>query len=341
MSATFPNLIKTWLKDALGNSVEINAQESLFDEFRRHQLKIIEGDLLSDENLKQIAADAKSGKSVLVVCNIVARAQQAYEVLKPLAESGIPVELLHGRFNMRDRSAKERFIREKADSRKEERSPVVLVATQVVEVSLDVDFNTIYTDPAPLEALVQRFGRVNRGRKLTIAPVHVFTQPDDGQKIYNPELIARTLRILRREKDNSIDENKIGAWLDEIYSGEIAEQWQKEYAIAAKEFDDICITTLRPFETADDSLEERFSKMFDGIEVLPNELIGEYDERREAESIAANELLVPMRWGQYHMLAKKGLMKPGDKTMPPVALSEYTSDLGLTFDKQPKIDDWD
>ncbi|MGC1378063.1 MAG: CRISPR-associated helicase Cas3', partial [Anaerolineales bacterium] len=341
MSATFPSLIKGWLKDALGDSVEIVAQKSLFDAFGRHQLKVIEGDLLSDENLEQIAADAKSGKSALVVCNIVARAQQAYDALKSLRNIGIPVELLHGRFNMRDRSEKEKFVREKADTRKADRSPVVLVATQVVEVSLDVDFNTIYTDPAPLEALVQRFGRVNRGRKLAIAPVHVFTLPDDGQKIYVPELITRTLQILRREKDNPIDENKIGVWLDEIYSGKIAKQWQEEYAKAAKEFEEICINTLRPFQTADDSLEERFSKMFDGIEVLPDSLVKEYVEKRETEPIAANELLVPMRWGQYHMLMNKMLIKPGDKTMPPVAMSEYTSDLGLTFEKQPKTDDWD
>jgi hypothetical protein len=40
----------------------------------------------------------------------------------------------------------------------------------------------------------------------SLAQVHVFTQPDDGQKIYDPELISRTLQILRREKGKPIDE---------------------------------------------------------------------------------------------------------------------------------------
>lgn len=342
MSATFPSLIQGLLKKALGSPAEIWAEKKLFDAFQRHQLDVIEADLLSPENLAQIAREARAGKSVLVVCNIVARAQQAYEELKSLREDGIPVELLHGRFNMRDRSYKEKFIREEADARKINRSPVVLVATQVVEVSLDVDFNTLYSDPAPLEALIQRFGRVNRGRKLPgLAPVHVFTQPNDGQKIYNPALVARTLAVLRRQNGQAIDENQVGGWLDEIYSGEIAENWLKAYEKAALEFETICIQTLRPFDAADTTLEEQFDRLFDGLEVLPNNLYLEYEARREEEPIAASELLVPIRWGQYHMLVQKGLITPGDATLPPIAHTAYTPELGLTFEKTKAADDWD
>jgi CRISPR-associated endonuclease/helicase Cas3 len=342
MSATFPTLIKSWLKDVLGNPTEITAKASLYQEFQRHELQVVEGDLLSENYLKQIANEAKEGKSILVVCNVVARAQQAYETLNSELQGVVPVELLHGRFNMQDRMGKEKNIREKTGTNSDKRSSVVLVATQVVEVSLDIDLNTIYTDPAPLEALIQRFGRINRGRKMEfLAQVHVFTKPDDGQKIYDPELISRTLQILRRENGKPIDESKVGIWLDEIYKDEIAEQWQKEFIKASNEFESVCVNTLRPFGTADDGLEDQFGKMFDGIEVLPNDLYDEYDKKKADEPIAANDLLVPMRWGQYHMLLKKGLMKPGDKTMPPVAMSSYSSEIGLTFERKPKNDDWD
>ena len=84
-----------------------------------------------------------------------------------LEADGIPVELLHGRFNVRDRLAKEKFVRSVAGSKSQHRRGIVLVATQVVEVSLDIDLDTIYSDPAPLEALVQRFGRINRRRLQT------------------------------------------------------------------------------------------------------------------------------------------------------------------------------
>lgn len=343
MSATFPDLIQGWLEDALDGPVSIQASEELFRKFQRHRLYVLEGDLLEEKNIQQIADDAKDGKSVLVVCNIVARAQQAYEALQRLLNGeDIPVRLLHGRFNLVDRSEKEKFIQEKAATRREKHSPVVLVATQVVEVSLDIDLNTIYTDPAPLEALIQRFGRVNRGRKIKpYAPVHVFTKPDDGQKIYNPAVIARALEILRSANGQPIDESQIGSWLNNIYTGEIAMQWQREYEAAAKEFDDICISTLRPFDTAGDELEDRFNNMFDGVEVLPESLYEQYERLRENEPIAASTLLVPMRWGQYHALANKGLIKPGDRSMPPIALSGYSSELGLTFERQSVPDEWD
>lgn len=342
MSATFPSLIKTWIKDALGNPPEINAEPALFQEFQRHKLDVIEGDLLAPENLDAIADTVKYGQSVLVACNLVARAQDAYTQLQSrLKGVNVPVVLLHGRFNMQDRGVKESLIRKKAATRNEERTPVLLVATQVVEVSLDIDLNTIYTDPAPLEALVQRFGRINRGRKTKpYAIVHVFTQPDDGQKIYEPALVNCSLNILQRENGKPIDESKIGEWLDEIYTGDIAEQWTQEFTKAAQEFDEICVRTLRPFDT-DAALEEQFYKAFDGIEVLPEVLMDEYLRRKDEQPIVADELLVPISWGRYKGLQSKGLILPRDKTLPPIVMTDYSKDLGLTFEARPKPDDWD
>jgi CRISPR-associated endonuclease/helicase Cas3 len=341
MSATFPALIRNWLQEVLDNPAEIVAETRLYQEFQRHRLQVTEGDLLTDEHINLIANEAREGKSILVVCNTVARAQQVYQILETKLRGCVPVELLHGRFNMRDRMRKERFIAEKTGTKSTVRSSAVLVATQVVEVSLDIDLDTIYTDPAPLEALVQRFGRINRGRKMKLAEVHVFTQPDDGQKIYAPELISRTLRILHRENRKPIDESQIGIWLDEIYRDEIAQKWIKEYAKASRDFGEVCIDTLRPFGAAEETIEDQFAKLFDGVEVLPCDLYREYEQLKEEEPIAANELLVPMRWGQYHMLSRKGLMKPGDKSTPPVVLSSYSSEMGLTFERKVGDDDWD
>ncbi len=333
MSATFPSLIKGWLQDALGEAVEIRAELGLFKSFQRHRLHIIDGDLLEREHLERIAGEALGGKSVLVVCNLVARAQQAYQALNPvLKPQGVPVILLHGRFNLRDRLAKENAIQELAgvDGAGQ---PFVLIATQVVEVSLDIDLNTIYSDPAPLEALVQRFGRVNRQRKLAeLAPVHVFTEPEGGQKIYDPALVERAMHLLRREDGKPVDEMAIEGWLDEIYSGDISARWQAEFANAAKDFESACIQTLRPYQ-ADASLEDEFYKAFDGIEVLPLPLYDEYERLRRETPIAAGELLVPVSWGRYHALVKDGQVLPRDKNFPVIVNTSYSSELGMTFDR--------
>jgi len=343
MSATFPTLIKDWLREALGDPAEITAEPALFDDFKRHRLVLLEGELLSDEGLARIADDAGAGKSVLVVCNLVDRAQTVYRELSGRLEgSGILVELLHGRFTGRDRLDKEKLVRETTGSTSKQRRPIVLVATQVVEVSLDIDLDTIYTDPAPLEALVQRFGRINRqGKQSDLAPVHVYRQPDDGQKIYEQALVTRTLAILEREKGRPLDENAIGGWLDEIYSGKVAKRWQQEYAVAADEFEATCVQTLRPF-TADEGLEDLFYRAFDGLEVLPISLYDEYKRLKEEEPIRANELLVSISWGRYHALANEGRVLPRERREPYVVKAAYSSEVGLTFDELPDEgdDDW-
>lgn len=332
MSATFPTLIKAWLQEALGTPVEITAADELFAAFCRHKLVLLHGEITDAAAFNRINQDALQGKSVLVVCNLVDRAQEVYRQLHTqLAPLGVPVELLHGRFNMRDRSAKEQLVRDATGSTSTARRPIVLVATQVVEVSLDIDIDTLYTEPAPLEALVQRFGRINRRHQQTaLAPVHVFQQPADGQIIYNETLVQRTLAILERETGRPIDEAAIGHWLDEIYSGEVAAAWEQQYRRAATEFEATCIQSLQPF-AADRTLEELFYKAFDSIEVLPQSLLGAYQQLREEQPILAGELLVSISWRRYYALRNKGLLQPQTEDLPPVVNAAYSSAEGLVF----------
>lgn len=331
MSATFPSLIRERLDYALGHPAQILAAPDLYEKFRRHHLHVLNGDLLSEEGLDRIVRDAEAGKSVLVVCNLVSRAQEAYRVLSArLVASGVPVELLHGRFTMRDRSAKEQLVREATGSHSTQRRSIVLVATQVVEVSLDIDLDTIYSDPAPLEALVQRFGRINRrGKQSQPAPVYVYRQPDDGQRIYDRALVEHTLAILSREHDRPVDESAVGNWLDEIYSGTVADRWRREYDQAAADFEATCIRGMRPFESSQD-LEQRFYEAFDSIEVLPAGLAAEYQALRDDEPIRAGELLVSIRWQRYRMLQRAGLVAPSN---PPVVQVGYDAQMGLTYEE--------
>ncbi|MCL4871751.1 MAG: CRISPR-associated helicase Cas3' [Anaerolineae bacterium] len=325
MSATFPTLIKGWLKEALalGEDAEIKAAASLFETFQRHRLKLISGDLL--HHLEQIAFSPE--QSILVVCNTVGRAQEVFQWLNANT-TGKQIELLHGNFNLRHRLAKEKLVQEFTGSKSEYRQPIILVATQVVEVSLDIDLATIYTDPAPLEALVQRFGRVNRGRKMkNLAPVHIFTEPDDGQGIYDPRLISRTLEVLQQADGQPIVESKIGEWLDEIYAGEIATEWQKCFSDTAHEFEQAIINSLRPFQS-DRALVELFYQAFDGVDVLPEDLLSEYDSLiQEHNYIEARQLMISITHKRLYSLKSKRLAwKEGDKWI--VALP-YDDKVGL------------
>ena len=181
---------------------------------------------------------------------------------------------------------------------------VVLVATQVIEVSLNIDFDILYSDPAPLDALLQRFGRVNRLGNRGLAPVYVFSQPDDGQRVYDSNLVRGALKLLRQVDGYPVDESQTGAWLDQIYVGDIADEWMKVYGRQASEFEATCLAKLHAFQS-DETLEEAFYAAFDAVEVLPAGLQEEFEAMREDRPLDADKLLVSIRTGRYAALRKQ------------------------------------
>lgn len=102
---------------------------------------------------------------VLAICNTVARAQTLARALRDdprLAD--VTIELLHSRFYSSDRTTKEdRVRREFGEDRATWTStPMILVATQVIEVGLNITCDALHTEMAPAASLVQRAGRCAR-----------------------------------------------------------------------------------------------------------------------------------------------------------------------------------
>lgn len=338
MSATLPQLLRECLRDALGEFTLVTASDELYQEFRRHKLALCDGELLADENLERIAETAREGKSVLVCCNTVARAQEAWKQLGVMLDEQAHVELLHGRFNGRDRLKKEDLVREATGSRSENRRAIVLVATQVVEVSLDIDLDVIYTDAAPLEALLQRFGRINRRRRNKEgALVYVFREPiPEKPRPYEPTLIGAALDVLENHDGEMIDEAGVSGWLDEIYARpEIREPWLKTFQDEYGEFTESAVNTLRAFQS-DRQLEELFYKAFDSVDVLAEGLYDEYVEARERSPLEASQLLVPISWQQYAILASKAQARKDEKGDLRIVSVHYDSDIGLDFSRQAR-----
>ncbi|TFH53175.1 CRISPR-associated helicase Cas3' [Actinomyces viscosus] len=126
----------------------------------------------STVHLRRLAKDALTplleealvdGGCALVVRNTVRRAQETYELLRE--RFGEEVSLNHARFTIGDRLAKDKDLLDRfGPPRKAGKRPsrAIVVATQVVEQSLDVDFDLIVTDLAPIDLLLQRMGRLHR-----------------------------------------------------------------------------------------------------------------------------------------------------------------------------------
>jgi CRISPR-associated endonuclease/helicase Cas3 len=335
MSATFPAIIRSKLVKALDfvPADILLADQSVFQKFRRHRLHQLHGGLLED-GIGRIVADVQAGKSVLACVNTVRRAQAVRQELLNAGLSSEQVLLIHSRYILKDRIAREQEVL-KRSSIGVQSQPFVLVATQVVEVSLNIDLDTIYTDPAPLEALLQRFGRVNRACTKHICPVYVFRQPDDGQYVYNERLVRRTLAELEDHDGDEIEESQINDWLDRIYNDqEIRQQWNEEYQRISQSAQ-LVLKNLRPFES-DAQLEKDFDAMFDNVEVLPRRFEQAYLQCLNMNDfLQASQYFVGISRKKYQQLANKGLVlpivEPTGKQNKWMVRLQY-NDLGLSFD---------
>lgn len=133
----------------------------------------------------------------LVVVNQVKRSQKLFRDVKAEVGECIPVVLLHSRFLSGDRSDNQDTVLQmfgKSSTLKEG----IVIATQVVEAGLDITADSLLTELAPANSLVQRAGRC--ARYGGYGEVHVFALPEEEERPWLPygeEMIDRTRDALR------------------------------------------------------------------------------------------------------------------------------------------------
>ena len=153
----------------------------------------------NDKDIIEIVRSAvSSGGCVGIIMNTVSRAQSTTKLIKN--EITDNVLLYHAQYIMPDRAAKEEILLERigSDSKSEKRQGLVVIGTQVLEQSLDIDFDILITDICPVDLLLQRIGRLHR---------HTRKRPD--------ELKIPVCYVLtdEYEDDNSGSKSIYGTWL--------------------------------------------------------------------------------------------------------------------------------
>ncbi len=214
-TATMPGKLYLAILKLLGkdNVFEFKLSDKALDEFDRHII-FKPTDFQSLEPVIQTAIKEK--KKILMVCNRVVASQELFRQMG-LEYPEVDKMLIHSRFKRGDRKRLETELKEHYN---ESVDACIVVATQVVEVSLDISFDLMITDAAPLDALIQRFGRINRKRtKETLEsklrkPIYVLPPPEDDKaaKPYDLEIIQRSYEQLpngavmhERDAQNKID----------------------------------------------------------------------------------------------------------------------------------------
>ncbi|OLE60341.1 MAG: CRISPR-associated helicase Cas3' [Cyanobacteria bacterium 13_1_40CM_2_61_4] len=128
-------------------------------EFENLERYIVRARVSVDDVYASIEECVHRGGKVLWVCNRVDRANDWYRYCRGRFDPQANVNVYHSRFRYLDRSHRHRRVID--DFNREDRA-AILVATQVAEMSLDLSADLLITDIAPVSALIQRMGRLNR-----------------------------------------------------------------------------------------------------------------------------------------------------------------------------------
>ena len=217
ITATFPPVLKYFMEQyglVEGKQYifkDFTGKEYQVEKYPRHKVEIRH----SEMNLDEIRLRGKNRK-VLVICNTVSKAQKFYKKLE-----GENVWLLHSKYIRRDRAFLERKIMEFSESGKSG----IWITTQIVEASLDIDFDILYTEMCTADSLLQRMGRCNRkGRYCpNEANIVVFDNRNgvsEGKRrsVYEDKLYDRSLELLSKYEHILFSEDKKTAYMNEVYS---------------------------------------------------------------------------------------------------------------------------
>lgn len=199
LTATLPPFIRYYLSKDLG---EIT-YETFIQGKDRHSLKVENKKI--DSNIIYEYYVENKGK-VLVVCNTVRESQKIYDELLSLGLEKIEVELLHSKYIRRDRASKEKDIL--SFGKTDNIGDKIWISTSLVEASLDIDFDFLFTELNDLSGLFQRLGRVNRKgvKEIPKYNAYVYTEIDSNLFINGERgFIDRDIFNLSKEALSEVD----------------------------------------------------------------------------------------------------------------------------------------
>ncbi len=216
-TATIPSALSEALMEVLGGEEKVQRvrlDDETLDTFNRHRIHKCSTPEAAWGALDDLL---EQGGRVLFVSNQVDSAQRRFRMVRERYPD-VPAMLIHSRYKRRDRAE----LEDQIEVFEQQEGPCVVCATQVVEVSLDISFDAMITDAAPLDGMIQRFGRVNRERSEEtigrLKPIYVIAPPEDDAAIlpYDAETVRASFDALPADGD-VLREANVQERIDAVY----------------------------------------------------------------------------------------------------------------------------
>lgn len=194
----------TMLDRAFAESIHVETSERSTKEV---ELRFLSYDLPEgiDSLLDEVEGSIGDGGCAAIICNTVATAQKVF--LAAARRFPDEVDLFHARYMYKDRDLRENRNIDRFSKEGDRPDRFVLIATQVIEQSLDLDFDVIFSELAPADLLLQRIGRLWRHDRRRPAGIdhpvcHVIVNEHEKRgPVYDHHVILKTWLAL---KDRSV-----------------------------------------------------------------------------------------------------------------------------------------
>ena len=209
ITATFPPILYS-IMDSL--QIPYKRQLNSFKPHisNRHKIALIEKRDFDYNYIKELSKN----KKVLIIVNTIKRAQEIYEKLK-----NENTYLLHSHYLKEDRELLESEIIAFGDS-ENKKSSGIWISTQIVEASLDIDFDVLFTEMSSIDSLLQRMGRVYRKRLYDKEEpnVYIVDNRNGVPYIIDSEIYDYTLNELIKHNNENLSEETKQQMIENIFS---------------------------------------------------------------------------------------------------------------------------
>lgn len=222
MTATLPPIYVDEIKSRgiidINDTIIKDEPFLLKEKLYRHKIEMRDNGIV--DNIPEIIEKAKTNK-VLVIVNTVAKAIEVYNTIASEKEKEkVNVKMLHSRYKRKDKARLESEIRQFDEIKG---ATGIWITTQIVEASLDIDFDLLYTEISSLDSLFQRFGRCFRRRTITPDTPNIIIsceKPSDKGKVYESFIVKKSIELLKEHNGKIVDEYMKDKLINELYSRE-------------------------------------------------------------------------------------------------------------------------
>lgn len=279
MTATLPPFVIKEFNELEQSGTLI--KQTFFSDKKRHLIKLLDDTLICDTAVKIIDDALKANKKVLVISNTVAGAQR-------FADRYIRFEpqIFHSRFIRSDRKIKEDNIFAETDyvNHPDKKDKTCLwISTQIVEASLDIDFDVLLTENATIDALFQRFGRCWRRREHEYESsepnIYIFKPEDEriNNLIYDKDISKKTWDVLQTYDGLYITEEIKQSIIIEVFSDIENTGYFQDY----KKYKELLILGMRAGSKSQAA--DLFRDINNNYTVIPEEVYN--DNKNEIETL--------------------------------------------------------